>query len=353
MSDAEQTASVKVALAGFGWFGKIHLEQWRGIAGVEIVGIYDPDTGAGDRVSAQDRFHAGTDGETLQHSAAGGAEPYRFESYEELLASDADLVDIVVPEVLHAGLARQALRADKNVLVEKPLALSEAEVAELRELADNRGRHVYVGHVLRFDLRHRALREHIDPTELRHLSFQRNYQVEAHDVYGRVHPVYGAAVHDIDLAVWLVGRRPESVRAFSSHYLEREYPDVLDIIVDWGGGLRAVIQNSWHLQSNPFGYDFECKVQTTRTTASIRNEPDLWIWDAAKAEAPDLHLWPKVAGERSGALKRELEHFARCARAGIPSDEVPLSDVQDVAAIADAVLNSLAQGSAEIRLGVG
>src|SRR5215475_2556629 len=58
---------------------------------------------------------------------------------DEALQSDADLMVIITPPESHAGLVRRALESGKNVLVEKPLAMTRAEGEELAELADQRG----------------------------------------------------------------------------------------------------------------------------------------------------------------------------------------------------------------------
>jgi predicted dehydrogenase len=61
---------------------------------------------------------------------------------DETLRSEADLIAIITPPESHAGLARRALESGKSVLVEKPLATTHAEGAELAELADQRGLHL-------------------------------------------------------------------------------------------------------------------------------------------------------------------------------------------------------------------
>lgn len=69
--------------------------------------------------------------------------------WQDLLDSDADAVSICVPHHLHAEIAQAALRANKHVLIEKPLALTAAEAAEVVELARRQER------VLMVELTHR------------------------------------------------------------------------------------------------------------------------------------------------------------------------------------------------------
>src|SRR3712207_1031910 len=62
-------------------------------------------------------------------------------NFEKLLCDDKlDAVVIASPVPTHAELARRALLADKDVFVEKPLALSPAEAEQLVKLASDRGR---------------------------------------------------------------------------------------------------------------------------------------------------------------------------------------------------------------------
>ncbi|MBO0719968.1 MAG: Gfo/Idh/MocA family oxidoreductase [Blastocatellia bacterium] len=58
---------------------------------------------------------------------------------DEVFESAADLVLIITPPVSHADLVRQALRKNKHVVVEKPLAMARSEGEGLAELAGKAG----------------------------------------------------------------------------------------------------------------------------------------------------------------------------------------------------------------------
>jgi predicted dehydrogenase len=350
--------ALRVGQVGLGWFGSIHRSAWAQVPGVEIVGLCDTDEkalygAAGPR--AQDAFHELT-GETDAPGADEAAEAdqapvLRTTDLGDLLAAGIDLLDVVVTESAHAECARAALESGVDVVVEKPLALTSREVRELYDLAAARGRHIYVGHVLRFDPRYIALQQERRGGALRHLSLERHFQPSALDVYGRVHPVVAAAVHDIDVAVWCADRRPSTVTAYGAHFSGRQHPDDLTAVLRWDDGVTAVIQNSWHLApANPFGFTFSTSVYTTQQTFVIRNEPDLWVWGPDRASSPDLFFWPQLAGARRGALVDELAYFARCARAGLPSQRPSAEHVRIVAEISDAVIASLAADSAAVHL---
>lgn len=337
---------VRVGQVGLGWFGGMHLQTWEGIDGVEVTGVYDADP---DRARALGRTRSQDD----FHVAVGNAPPARlpagatvYDSLDALLDSGITLLDVVAAEPAHAELVRRGLTAGLDVIVEKPLALDAGQARDLVELAASVGRRIYPAHVLRFDPRHLALADLIGAGDLRHLSMHRNFQPSAHDVYGRVHPLHTAMIHDLDLAIWYAGARPDAVTAFASSFLGRTQPDVVDVVLHFAGGLRAVVQNSWHLARGcPYGFEFECKAQTGAGTYLVRNEPDVHVWDGTGATSPDLYFWPHIGGARRGALHDELRHFAGCAAAGRPTDRVPLDQVVWLAETCAAALESIATGS--------
>jgi predicted dehydrogenase len=75
----------------------------------------------------------------------------RYEDLDDLLADpDIDLVDVTTPTHLHPDMALRALRAGKNVLVEKAIALEAREADAMLRAADRAGKVLMVAHVLPF-----------------------------------------------------------------------------------------------------------------------------------------------------------------------------------------------------------
>ena len=77
---------------------------------------------------------------------------------DELIASDCDVVHVLLPPFLHEDVTRRLLEAGKSVFVEKPMGLSAAECRALAELAEARGLRLGVNHNFLFLPGYEALR---------------------------------------------------------------------------------------------------------------------------------------------------------------------------------------------------
>ncbi len=86
-------------------------------------------------------------------------------NYQDFLPR-VDGVVIVTPAQSHFPLCREFLLAGKDVFVEKPLTLANAESLELAELAEQHRRILQVGHILRFVPATQWLREAVQPQRI-------------------------------------------------------------------------------------------------------------------------------------------------------------------------------------------
>jgi predicted dehydrogenase len=73
-----------------------------------------------------------------------------FTDYRELLNEDLDAVFVLTPNISHAEITIAALKAEKNVLCEKPMAKSYAEAQRMLEARDKSGKLLTIGYQNRF-----------------------------------------------------------------------------------------------------------------------------------------------------------------------------------------------------------
>lgn len=122
---------MRVGIVGAGTMGSVHAESHRE-AGHEVVAIYDPRPEAAAAVAAP-----------VGARAVG--------SFEELLADPAiEVIDVCVPTYLHRAYVEAAARASKQVICEKPLALTLEDGRAMIEACRQAGVQLFVGHVVRF-----------------------------------------------------------------------------------------------------------------------------------------------------------------------------------------------------------
>ncbi len=122
---------LKIGLFGVGHLGEIHLKCINNIAELSLVGFYDPDEERSKEI-------------TTKYDVP------RFIDLNELMDA-VDIVDIVSPTTTHFQLARLALKKNKHLFIEKPVANTEAEAAALLTMERKTSVKVQIGHVERFN----------------------------------------------------------------------------------------------------------------------------------------------------------------------------------------------------------
>ena len=114
---------MNVGIVGLGMMGRTHYEAYQAIgASVVAVADLDPKRAAGDLSGTAGNVLAGGLTQLPMDRIKGTTNP------SELMAMpEVDVVDICLPTTMHVDLAVAALRAEKHVLCEKPLARTSAE----------------------------------------------------------------------------------------------------------------------------------------------------------------------------------------------------------------------------------
>jgi predicted dehydrogenase len=92
---------LKVGVFGVGHLGKFHLNNWKEIEDVKVIGFFDPNNDNAKQVVAE----------------------YGLKRYmdEDKLMDACDIIDVVVPTDHHFEVCMAAARKGKHIFVEKPL----------------------------------------------------------------------------------------------------------------------------------------------------------------------------------------------------------------------------------------
>lgn len=119
--------TLRVGVVGLGFMGRAHLSAYARL-GARVIAVADPahrDPSSGGNLAAGD--DAGL--------AAAKAAVHHADAHDLFARGDIDLVSICTPTDTHIPLARAALQAGLHVVIEKPIATSSREVADLIETA--------------------------------------------------------------------------------------------------------------------------------------------------------------------------------------------------------------------------
>lgn len=213
---AEQSI-VRVAVVGAGSMGRNHVRLLGNMAGVRLTGVVDTDAEAGKQAASAYRVRA-------------------VPNIAELPETDA--VVIATPTRTHLAIASAAMKAGCHVLVEKPLAPSVEEAEQLVRVANETGRVLAVGQVERFNAAFGVLKSICRDPQL--LSFERlsPFTPRISDTV-----VMDLMVHDLDLAMWILGAYPEKVEAAGSAVFS-DSVDIASAVLTFPGGAIATLQAS-------------------------------------------------------------------------------------------------------------
>ena len=164
----------------------------------------------------------------------------------EVLADPAIMgVAIATPAAAHHAHACAVLDAGKDVFVEKPLALTVADGADLMARAQARDRILMVGHVLHYHPAVVRLHELVRSGELGALRYVYSNRLNLGKVRTEENILWSFAPHDISIMLALVGSDPLRVAASGATYITDGVPDVTVSQLSFPDGVRGHVFVSW------------------------------------------------------------------------------------------------------------
>ncbi|AKH21314.1 Gfo/Idh/MocA family protein [Sedimenticola thiotaurini] len=205
---------LRVGVVGVGYLGRFHALIYSRMDNVELVGVVDIDAEAAARVADECGCPA-------------------FANSSDLLGK-VDAVSIVVPTTAHLEEARQFLQAGVHMLLEKPIASTVKEGAEIVRLAEEAGVILQIGHLERFNAGVMALAERINRPRF----------IEAHRMGGFVERatdvdvVSDLMIHDIDIILSLVKSEITAISAVGTPVLT-PHVDIANARLEFANGTVA------------------------------------------------------------------------------------------------------------------
>jgi predicted dehydrogenase len=301
---------VKVAVVGCGYWGPNLVRNFHQLPAAELVSCCDIDQQKLDKIKA------------LYPTVSTTV------SYADVLADEeVEAVALATPARAHYELARDALLADKHVLVEKPLAMSSKEAEELIALAQKRNRTLMVGHVFEYNPAVLKIKELVDGGQIGQVYYIYSNRVNLGRVQSDINALWSIAPHDISILLYLLGTMPLSARAIGATYLNSKVEDVVFVTMTFPAGVLGHVQASWLdpskvRQMTIVGsekmiiYDDiadEGKIKIYDKGVYLKGKEDIYGEFQYKVHSGDIYI-PKI--EMTEPLRNECVHFIECVRTG-------------------------------------
>lgn len=317
---------VRVGLIGTGFVGDIHATSFRMIPDAEVVAVASQ-----------------TPGKAKQFAAHHGI-PNAFEDYRELLRRDEiDMINIAVPNDLHAEVAIAAARAGKHIVCEKPLCRTLEQADEMIEVCREAGVLLMYAEELCFAPKYVRAKQLVDEGGLGRPFLVK--QSEEHfgphsDWFWDVNRSGGGVLldmgcHSIEFARWVFGKpKVRSVFAQLGTHVHGDRTRGEDhslCIVEYEGGQVGLAENSWAKQG---GVDDQCEIYGSggftradllRGSALLTYSEPGYGYAVEKAASTKGYTFTMYEEIWNYGFPQEMAHFVRC----VQGKEEPIETGED------------------------
>lgn len=292
-------SSVRVALFGCGQWGK-NVARTLAEAGALAVVV--------DAFPAQAEALAKTLNVPFEHDVA-----------KVLADPSIQACAVTTPAETHFAVAKQAIRAGKDVFVEKPITILIEDAIALKELAADEKRILMVGHLLQYHPHFVELLKRVRANELGRLLYVYSNRANLGRVRHNENVLWSLAPHDVSMVLALAGELPSTIAANGAKSLQPAIEDAVMTTLSFPSGLQGHIFSSW---INPFK---EQKLTVSGEKGMLVLD-DTAPWDRkltlhrhqieyangkpeAKAGAAENIVLPEAS-----PLREEVDHFLSCVQ---------------------------------------
>lgn len=169
-----------------------------------------------------------------------------YDDYKELLKNpEVEAVVISTPAATHYPITKDVLCANKDVFIEKPIALQYKDGEELVSLAQKKNKILMVGHLLEYHPAIVKLKDLINKGELGKINYIYSNRLNLGKFRTEENILWSFAPHDISVILDLLGEMPKEVSAYGGNYLNPDITDVTVTTMNFPSGTKAHIFVSW------------------------------------------------------------------------------------------------------------
>jgi predicted dehydrogenase len=285
----------RIAVLGCGYWGSNHIRTLKALGALHAV---------------SDANRARAEGFASEQDCLA------IEPDQLFVRDDIDAIVMALPPQFHADLAVRAAENGKDVLVEKPIALTVPDAERAVQAAKDNGRVFMVGHVLRFHPAFETLKGLIDKGELGEVRYIHSHRLGLGKFHTENDALWDLAPHDLSMILAITGTEPIEVRGEGAALLDN-LSDFAHLHMRFPNGLRSHLFTS---RLNPYR---ERRLTVVGTKAmAVFDDVEPWerklavyrhaVWQDSGQWAFTTNEPSYVAVAQGMPLTRELEHFIQC-----------------------------------------
>ena len=289
---------MKIGVIGLGYWGKKVAREYRALLEKGLIDelyIYD------------------TIEESLANFKKECPECLSTDSFDTLLSSDIDGFHVCTPNSTHYDITMKLLKAGKNVLLEKPMAITYREARKLALFAYNNNLVLAVGHIFRFNNAVRKVKEMYEKGELGNLWYADLRWSTLMPSPRERDVVYDLGPHPIDILNYITSLWPTRVSATGRAFRRDKYEEVAYINMEFNGDMIGRAEVSWIYPSKirNVGLMGEKKfISLEAVKQKIR------VFDVGTGE------WSDIPVEENNTILEEVTHFVKA----IKNRSTPIND---------------------------
>jgi predicted dehydrogenase len=295
--------AVRIGVIGAGKMGERHCRVCANLPRVELVGLSDLDPQRGRQVA--DWYDTG------------------YFADRQALLSQVDAVTIAAPTQVHHSLAVECLQQGLHVMVEKPIAETSEQARQLVALAEERELVLQVGHIERFNPAYIELKHVAEDLSIVGVSMRRLSPFDTSNV--DVDVIRDLMIHDLDLAVDLMGVEPDGIVAWGRSIHTGAIDHAVTTLSFQGGPIatlfasRVTEQKVRAVEVIADGAYIEADLLNKTVLVHRRTFPQ-YLDNHHTTKYRQESVIERIHVPMSEPLMLELRHFANCVREGRPSD---------------------------------
>jgi predicted dehydrogenase len=295
--------AVRIGVIGAGKMGERHCRVCANLPRVELVGLSDLDPQRGHQVA--DWYDTG------------------YFADRQALLSQVDAVTIAAPTQVHHSLAVECLQQGLHVMVEKPIAETIEQARQLVTLADGQGLILQVGHIERFNPAYVELKHVVEDLDIVGVSMRRLSPFDTSNV--DVDVIRDLMIHDLDLAVDLVGVEPDGIVAWGRSIHTGAIDHAVTTLSFQGGPIATLFASrvTEHkvraVEVIADGAYIEADLLNKTVLVHRRTFPQ-YLDNHHTTKYRQESVIERIHVPMSEPLMLELRHFTNCVREGHPSD---------------------------------